>query len=153
VKLAIGGLKVTFNEFLVQPVSKLEFESYSKVISEFIRIRVNYLSLINAIFILDSAKFDEYKNRTSATSNNRLPDAPSPGERREASEEDTSNRKYNPRSRSRKRSISSKHKSSKKSQKKSRYASTDSQQQRSSDDNDRRHKKKSKKSKQRRSRS
>lgn len=35
VKLAIGGLKMTLNEFMVQPISKEEFAQYSKVLSEF----------------------------------------------------------------------------------------------------------------------
>ena len=34
VKLAIGGLKMTLNEFMVQPISKAEFAQYSKVLSE-----------------------------------------------------------------------------------------------------------------------
>lgn len=33
VKLAIGALKVTLNEFMVQPISKQEFATYAKVLS------------------------------------------------------------------------------------------------------------------------
>ncbi|CAO1338862.1 unnamed protein product [Diamesa hyperborea] len=42
VKLAIGGLKMTLNEFMVQPISKEEFAQYSKV--------------------LNTKKYEEYKN-------------------------------------------------------------------------------------------
>ena len=34
VKLAIGALKVTINEFMVQPVGKQEFATYGKVLSK-----------------------------------------------------------------------------------------------------------------------
>lgn len=34
-KLAIGGLKVVINEFMVQPIAKKEFAQYGKVLSEF----------------------------------------------------------------------------------------------------------------------
>lgn len=33
-KLAIGGLKVTLNEFMAQPVAKQEFEKYGKILSK-----------------------------------------------------------------------------------------------------------------------
>jgi hypothetical protein len=35
VRLAIGGLKVQMNEFMVQPVPKQEFAKYSKILSEY----------------------------------------------------------------------------------------------------------------------
>lgn len=35
VKMALGGTKESFNEFLLQPVSKKEFQQYGKVISEY----------------------------------------------------------------------------------------------------------------------
>lgn len=34
IKLAIGGLKVTMNEFMAQPVSKQEFAKYGKILSK-----------------------------------------------------------------------------------------------------------------------
>lgn len=35
VKMALGGAKESFNEFLLQPISKKEFQQYGKVISEY----------------------------------------------------------------------------------------------------------------------
>lgn len=35
VKMAVGGTKESFNEFLLQPVSKKEFQQYGKVISKY----------------------------------------------------------------------------------------------------------------------
>lgn len=35
VKLAIGGLKVTMNECMVQPIAKQEFAKYGKILSEY----------------------------------------------------------------------------------------------------------------------
>ncbi|KAG5676164.1 hypothetical protein PVAND_006013 [Polypedilum vanderplanki] len=52
VKLAIGGLKVQMNEFMVQPVSKQEYAKYSK--------------------ILNSEKYDEYKNEEGKNSNQKI---------------------------------------------------------------------------------
>ncbi|XP_070495222.1 G-patch domain and KOW motifs-containing protein [Chironomus tepperi] len=48
IKLAIGGLKVLMNEFMVQPISKQEYEKYSK--------------------ILNSEKYEEFKNDENKTS-------------------------------------------------------------------------------------
>lgn len=45
VKLAIGGLKVTLNEFMAQPISKQEFATYGKVLSEYSSIRDDDLNL------------------------------------------------------------------------------------------------------------
>lgn len=38
VRLAVGGVKEAFNEFMVQPVSKKEFQEYGKVISKCIKL-------------------------------------------------------------------------------------------------------------------
>lgn len=35
IKLALGGTKDWFNEFMVQPVSKAEYAQYGKVLSKF----------------------------------------------------------------------------------------------------------------------
>jgi hypothetical protein len=35
VKLALGGVKIVMNEFMVQPISKQEFAKYGKILSEF----------------------------------------------------------------------------------------------------------------------
>lgn len=48
VKLAIGGLKVLMNEFMVQPVSKQEYANYSK--------------------ILNAEKYEDFKNDENKTS-------------------------------------------------------------------------------------
>lgn len=44
IKLAIGGLKVTLNEFMVQPVGKQEYAKYAKILSK-IEIEFNKLDL------------------------------------------------------------------------------------------------------------
>lgn len=36
VKLALGGTKEVFNEFMIQPISKQEYQQYGKVISEYL---------------------------------------------------------------------------------------------------------------------
>ena len=50
-KLAIGGLKMTLNEFMVQPISKEEFAQYSKVLSEFFLVD-SLLAFLILILIL-----------------------------------------------------------------------------------------------------
>lgn len=42
VKMALGGEKQSFNEFLLQPVSKKEFQQYGKVISEYLLNLIHY---------------------------------------------------------------------------------------------------------------
>jgi hypothetical protein len=44
VKLAIGGLKMTMNEFMVQPVGKAEYAKYAKILSK-IEIDFNKIDL------------------------------------------------------------------------------------------------------------
>lgn len=39
IKLAIGGLKVTINEYMVQPVAKQEFAQYGKILSKLLTLR------------------------------------------------------------------------------------------------------------------
>ena len=44
VKMALGGAKDWFNEFLLQPVSKEEYTQYAKVISKLKKIYIFRLS-------------------------------------------------------------------------------------------------------------
>jgi hypothetical protein len=51
VKLAIGGLKVTINEFMVQPVAKQEFAQYGKILSKSLTQNLKFLmKFVNIIF-------------------------------------------------------------------------------------------------------
>jgi hypothetical protein len=52
VKLAIGGLKVTINEFMVQPVAKQEFAQYGKILSKSLTQNFKFLmKFVNTHFL------------------------------------------------------------------------------------------------------
>lgn len=50
VRLAVGGARETLNEFMVQPVSKQEFQEYGKVISKLFRV-ISFTSKLTLLYL------------------------------------------------------------------------------------------------------